>query len=77
MRRIISYTLNFRPESSRGEIKLQVEGIAEPIRFSLDATNFAAVAAVLAQKRLAFHEPSGTFVSYDDDTNFREEHLIA
>lgn len=66
MQKILYYFLNFRP-SGNGRIIFRLDGEDQNRLVDLTPNDFSAIAAVLAQKRIAYDIDSRTFISYDDD----------
>lgn len=76
MKKIMYYFLNFRPKGN-GKIIFRLEGENQNRMVDLAPTDFSAIAAVLAQKRITYDINSGTFVSFDDDNlPLTDENLI-
>lgn len=69
MKKIIFYLLYYTPKGN-GRVVFRLEGETENrATVSLLPNEFAALAAVLAQKRLVYDTVQNTFASFDDDNN--------
>ncbi|MCK9628307.1 MAG: hypothetical protein M0R37_06925 [Bacteroidales bacterium] len=66
MQKILYYFLNFRPNGN-GRIIFRLEGENQNLFVDLTPNDFSAIAAVLAQKKIAYDKNTRTFTSYDDD----------
>jgi hypothetical protein len=76
MKKILYYYLSYR-KGANGYVTFRLEGESQDRQLEFDPVQFAAVAAVLAQKRITFHLASGTFVSFDDaHSPVTDEHII-
>jgi hypothetical protein len=69
MKKIDFYYLYYTPKGN-GRVVFRLEGETENRATNpLTAVEFAALAAVLAQKQIVYDTVQNTFASYDDDNN--------